>query len=80
MFYVYILKSQIDAKRIYTGYTTSVKRRLVQHNKGDCKHTSKYCPWVIICYCGFNDKHRAFAFERYLKSASGIALINKRLV
>lgn len=80
MFYVYIIKSQTDAKRIYTGYTRSVKRRLNQHNKGECKHTSKYRPWTIIYYCGFNDKYRTLAFERYLKSASGIAFKNKRLV
>ena len=33
----------------------------------------------MIWYCAFPDKHRALAFEKYLKSHSGRAFAKKRL-
>jgi putative endonuclease len=42
-------------------------------------HTSKYIPWEIKTYIAFNDEQKAFAFEKYLKSASGRAFAMKRL-
>ena len=79
MKYVYILQSTDGSERYYVGITDSLKARLDKHNSGDVAHTSKYGQWRIKTYVAFSDEKRAFAFERYLKSASGRAFAKKRL-
>ncbi len=79
MHYVYILQSEIDEKRFYTGLTDDLRKRLKNHNTGRVRHTSKWKPWRIKSYAGFSDERRAIDFERYLKSASGRAFARKRL-
>jgi predicted GIY-YIG superfamily endonuclease len=54
--------------------------RLSVHNQGGCKHTVQYKPWKLEWYCAFNDKLKAIHFEKYLKSSSGKAFSNKRLI
>ena len=80
MYCVYILKTKKD-NRYYKGYTSlNVYERLKQHNLGNCKYTKKYKPWEIEFYCMFNDKIKAIKFEKYLKTASGIAFSRKRFI
>ena len=79
MTYVYILRSVNDPDRFYVGATENLPSRLKKHNAGSVPYTSKYAPWSIKTYVAFEDKHQAFAFERYLKSPSGRALAKKRL-
>ena len=81
MYYVYILRSLIKPKEIYTGFTTKTPLdRLFDHNAGLSIHTNKYKPWKIIWYCTFEKEKKAKDFELYLKTASGIAFKNKRLI
>jgi putative endonuclease len=75
--YVYILQSELDPARFYTGATEDLKARLVKHNAGEVPHTSKFKPWRIKTYFAFADKPSAFAFEQYLKSGSGRAFAKK---
>jgi len=56
-----------------------LRSRLRAHNAGEVAHTSKYAPWTIKTYVAFSDERQAFAFEKYLKSASGRAFAKKRL-
>ena len=77
--YVYILRSQADGERYYTGFTENLDARLAAHNAGQCEHTSKFRPWVIKTAVAFTDREQALAFERYLKSPSGRAFAKKRL-
>jgi putative endonuclease len=79
MTYVYILQSIEDPERHYVGATSDLRARLQKHNAGEVSHTSKYSPWIIKTYVAFTDEERAFAFEKYLKSASGRAFAKKRL-
>ncbi len=79
MKYVYILHSEADPERFYTGITGDLKARLARHNAGEVPHTSKYKPWILVTYIAFSDEAKAFAFEKYLKSASGRAFAKKRL-
>jgi predicted GIY-YIG superfamily endonuclease len=44
------------------------------------RSTKDKLPFELITYIAFQDKYRAFAFEKYLKSGSGIAFRNKRMV
>jgi predicted GIY-YIG superfamily endonuclease len=80
MYYVYILQSEIKPTEIYKGFTEDLKSRLNEHNQGNCDYTKKFKPWKIIFYCAFTDKKKAVDFEKYLKSASGIAFMRKRLI
>lgn len=41
-----------------------------KHNAGEVPHTSKFKPWRIQTAIAFDSKDKAFAFERYLKSAN----------
>jgi len=79
MWYVYIIRSAAFPDQEYVGATADLKQRLSDHNAGRSSHTSKYKPWTLIWYCAFPDKHRALAFEAYLKSHSGRAFSRKRL-
>jgi len=79
MKYVYILESVADAGRHYTGITDDLKARLIKHNAGEVRHTTKFKPWRLNTYVAFSDEKRAFAFEKYLKSSSGRAFAKKRL-
>ncbi len=81
MYYVYILRSLKSLKKTYTGYTTKTPpERLNYHNAGLSTYTKKSKPWKIIWYCAFEDMKKAKEFELYLKTASGIAFKNKRLI
>jgi putative endonuclease len=77
--YVYILQSELDPKRFYTGCTRDLRKRLARHNSGQIPHTSKWKPWRLKNYIAFRDTVQARAFERYLKSSSGRAFIKKHL-
>lgn len=79
MKYVYILRSINFPDRYYTGVTDDLKARLIKHNDKEVPHTSKYAPWKLKTYIAFSDEKQAFAFEQYLKTASGRAFAKKRL-
>ena len=80
MYYVYILQSINFQKQFYAGFSENINSRLDEHNKGKSINTNKFKPWKMIYYCVFNDKKKALNFEKYLKTASGIAFRNKRLI
>ncbi|QQR86912.1 MAG: GIY-YIG nuclease family protein [Flavobacteriales bacterium] len=68
---VYILKCS-NGKH-YTGCTSDLKDRMARHQAGAVPATSKLLPVELMWCCRFNDKYKAFTFERYLKSGSGRA-------
>ena len=69
--YVYVLQSQVDPRRHYTGLSDNLHDRLRRHNAGEVSHTAMYKPWHIRVAVAFEDRQRAAAFEKYLKSHSG---------
>lgn len=78
MQYVNLLR--LNDGTIYTGCTNNVEDRLERHNKGYVDATKLKLPATLITYISFSDKYKAFEFEKYLKSGSGIAFRNKHLV
>jgi len=76
---VYILQSQNEPERFYTGHTDNLQSRLTDQNQKKCIHTSKYVPWKIKTAIAFTDEEKALHFEKYLKTASGRAFAKKRL-
>ena len=77
--FVYVLRNSESPPRYYTGVTSDVARRHAEHNGGRCTHTAKHRPWSIDVVIEFPDERRAAAFERYLKSGSGVAFAQRHL-
>ena len=77
--FVYVLKNRNTPPRYYTGLTSHVAARRVAHNAGRCPHTACAGPWEIDVVVEFTDEERAVAFERYLKSGSGVAFAQRHL-
>ncbi len=75
--YVYILQSESDSERFYTGCTRELRERLRKHNAGEVSHTAEWKPWRIKTYLAFSDEVRAREFEHYLKSSSGRAFAKR---
>ena len=76
--YVYLLRCS-DGK-IYTGNTGNLQKRLKRHSDGYVSYTRSRLPVELITFVGFSDKQKAYNFERYLKSGSGKAFAQKRLI
>ncbi len=78
-FFVYLIVSEKNGS-IYTGCTNDLERRLIEHNSGLSPYTKTKCPWSLKWHSVFPDKEKAYDFERYLKTSSGKAFANKRLI
>ena len=78
--YVYILISEVDKTRHYTGLTENLESRLKTHNTGQCQHTSKFKPWQIETAIAFRSYEKAALFEKYLKTNSGRAFTSKHFL
>jgi len=77
--YVYILVSERNPKRHYTGLTDDPVERIRAHNAGQVPHTSRFRPWRFESAIVFRSQMRASAFEKYLKSHSGRVFAKKHL-
>jgi putative endonuclease len=71
--FVYVIQSETDMRRYYTGLTSNVRLRLADHNAGRSRHTANGRPWRVIVVVAFASEPRAIEFEKYLKSGSGCA-------
>jgi putative endonuclease len=78
MYYVYIL--QLNNGKFYIGFSSDLKQRISTHKKGLVRETKRYIPLQLVFYSAFKDKKKALCFEKYLKSSSGFAFRNKRLI
>lgn len=77
MFFTYIFQSLNFPEQTYIGFTQDLNNRLLEHNMGTSKHSSKFKPWKIIFYCAFETQEQAINFEKYLKSCSGRIFVKK---
>lgn len=69
MNYVYILKCSDNT--LYTGWTTSLERRLKAHNSGKgAKYTKPRLPVEIVYFEKFQDKKEAMKREYAIKQLS----------
>jgi putative endonuclease len=71
MHYAYILQSLSNPDHFYIGFTSDLKRRLLEHNSGKSIHANKFLPWKIKNYFAFEDQEKAEKFEKFLKSGNG---------
>jgi predicted GIY-YIG superfamily endonuclease len=79
MWYVYILKSELDGK-LYVGSTDDLKRRLREHEQGRSKSTKNRRPLTLEAYIAVKEESLARSLEEYLKTGSGIATLRKRIL
>lgn len=79
MYYVYILKS-LEKDWHYVRYTSEIKRRFDDHNLGKVGSTKNHRPFKVASYIAVETKEIAIQLEAYLKSGSGIAWRNRRLL
>lgn len=77
MFYIYILQNK-DGD-LYKGYTSDLKKRLKEHNRGLNLSTKKGLPWKVIYYEACLVESDARRRERYLKTTQGAMLLKRRL-
>jgi len=59
---VYVLPSETEHDRFYTGLTSNVAARLTEYNAGRCGSTASGRPWKIIVIksgsgCAFARRH-----------------------
>jgi len=78
-FYVYILENPITQKR-YIGYTSNIKRRLEEHNKGKTFTTKFMKPFTLVYFEGCTHSEDAKRREKYLKTHQGRKFLGLRLI
>jgi len=80
MFYVYILElNDIKNKKFYIGYTSDLRKRIVEHLSGTTK-TTKGRNLKLVYYEAYTDKYLALKREKGLKSSGSVYMsLIKRL-
>ncbi|OGK29902.1 hypothetical protein A3G67_00435 [Candidatus Roizmanbacteria bacterium RIFCSPLOWO2_12_FULL_40_12] len=78
MYYCYILK--LENNDYYSGFSINLLQRLREHKLGRIQATRKFRPLKLVFYAAFSSQKKATDFEKYLKSSSGFAFRNKRLI
>ena len=78
-YYVYILRCNDNS--LYTGITSDLDRRIMEHNEGKYPdaYTFKKRPVTLVYYQDFTEPNQAIYFEKKLKKwskAKKEALIN----
>ena len=79
MFYVYVLFNKITG-RYYIGYSPDLRKRLQKHLSGQVQSTKSDLNYKLVYYSSFVEKTDALDFEKYLKSGSGVAFMNKHFL
>jgi putative endonuclease len=78
MYYVYILKSQLDGK-LYIGYTANLRDRIQRHQSGKVLSTKPRRPFELIFYEAYKSKEDAKRRERYFKTSKGKSALHMML-
>ena len=79
MWFVYVLKNLKDGD-LYIGSTNDIRRRLAEHNSGEVDSTKYRTPFTLEAYVAVKDKPKAIDLEKYFKTGSGKAVLQKRIL
>ena len=66
MWYVYLLQSKKN-ESTYVGFSSDLRSRVREHNRGGVTATRKGCPWRLIYYEAYESEKLARTRERLLK-------------
>ena len=64
---------------LYIGFSSDLKRRLAEHERGEAFSTSFRRPCKLIYYEAYLEEEDARGRERFLKSGSGRVFLKKQL-
>ena len=64
---------------MYIGYTSDLKRRVIQHSLGEANSTASRRPLKLIYYEAYIMEKDATGRERFLKSGAGRRFLDKQL-
>lgn len=78
MVYTYVIRSRKDNK-FYTGTTSDLRKRFLEHNEGKVISTKGRGPFDLIYYEGCINIKDAFVRERYLKTGAGKRYLKNRM-
>lgn len=78
LYFVYVLRSFKDGQ-FYTGCTSNLKKRLLEHNDGKVKSTISRRPLELVYFEASFNKNDALNRESYLKTTYGKRYIKNRL-
>mgnify|MGYP000644983878 CR=1 FL=1 len=76
MHYAYYLK--MCSGQIYTGSTSNLRNRILEHNRGNVTTTSKYLPVILIGYESYLLKSDAQRREKFMKTTEGKRLFRQQ--
>ena len=75
IFYTYIIRCKNDT--LYTGYTTDIKRRMIEHTEGiNCKYTKNYGFKRLEAYFESDSRSTAMKLECYIKKMTRAKKLN----
>jgi putative endonuclease len=78
MYYTYVI--QLTTGDYYTGHAHNLQKRIKEHQRSAVFTTKNGKVKELVFYAAFKSKNKALDFEKYLKSSSGFAFRNKRLI
>lgn len=78
MFYTYVLKSKKD-NELYVGFSSNLKKRIEEHNKGFVNITKGRRPFKLVYYEACCDKQKAIEREKALKTGFGRSYLKRRI-
>ena len=79
MYYVYVIQSTLTLE-IYVGYTSKLKKRLVQHNTQKSFSTKNKGVWRLVYYAAYRNKEDAMTREKRLKNyGQALSRLKERL-
>ena len=75
--YVYILL--LNNNRLYTGFTSDLKRRLAEHQTGKSEFTKTRLPVRLVHYEAYLEESDARRREKYLKTTQGKRFLRQQI-
>ena len=70
----------VKSHYLYTGYTTDLKQRLLDHNSEKGSHyTNINKPYILVFYEAYLDKADALKQEKFYKSGYGKEVLNEKI-
>jgi putative endonuclease len=78
MNYVYLIVSERDYSW-YVGSTNNLKRRIIEHNRGDSRYTNQHRPYKLVYHEAYLNRMDAEGREKYFKSGPGRARLKEQL-
>ena len=78
MYYCYVLHFRKNGK-LYCGFTSNLKKRIIDHRVGNSEFTSRNGDFDLIFYEAYKNEKDAREAERYFKTGHGREVLRGKL-